>query len=568
MRPDAKALPDGEILGYNTRSVGGGQEEEENVEMLLAARQIGSLRSQHSQRSLLGEAVKRGVCLAAFAAAMSCLPKGGGEPSFSVPPYLQSVTESSIIVCWESDGESDGVVEYWVEGTQDSLVMPVESDSRHEARLEGLEAGTAYRYRVRVPAEGPGTFFAGQFRTAPAGNAPFVFAVYGDSRENTWDAQNHRSVVEGIMAVNPALVIHMGDIVSCGDYAPYWDILWGTVAAPEGEASLVGNVPFYPVLGNHEYMSSAGGYKDEAIQKYLSYFVVPSNGLEAEYPEWGERFYSFRYGPAFFIVLDINNDSDPEYDTNSSLETGPPDIHPGSPQYEWLIEQLEGARTESVFTFVLFHPPPYSSGPWGKTNCYKLRFLDPVFREYGVDAVLASHDHFYERCETYVDGYRLLYFVEGAGGAPRYSRQAGWDVPGSWMWDSLNQTFYTKAYDNSTFSFIKVAIEPVGGGLWRAVFSATRPGGEVFDVAQIVRPRAHVEMGEAFTFTFEAVPGQLYQVEYTEDLPGTETEWLPLGSPILAEDTFVRIVDDGTETGVPPTDGAVRQRFYRVQELP
>ena len=92
----------------------------------------------------------------------------------------------------------------------------------------------------------------------------------------------------------------------------------------------------------------------------------------------------------------------------------------------------------------------------------KMRFLDPLFREYGVDAVFTSHDHIYERCETYVDNYRLLYFVEGVGGAPLYSRASGWDVPGSWMWDELNQTYYTKAFDNSSHIYLVTAFEIIG----------------------------------------------------------------------------------------------------------
>ena len=114
----------------------------------------------------------------------------------------------------------------------------------------------------------------------------------------------------------------------------------------------------YPLLGNHEYYATWEGYKDEAVLKYQSYFVLPPHGLEGEHPEWIDRFYSFRYGPVFFIILDSNNDSDPEYDLNSTLTEGPPDIHPGSPQHEWLRNQLKVARAECPFAFVCFHHSP------------------------------------------------------------------------------------------------------------------------------------------------------------------------------------------------------------------
>lgn len=509
--------------------------------------------------------VKRSVWLAGFAVLWVCLSAAGqGAPSFSIGPYLQSVTESSIIVCWESDIPSDATLEYWPEGTQTSSILRVGSEQRHEVLLDDLQPGTGYRYRVRIPAEGEGSFFAAGFNTAPTEHVPFTLAVYGDSRDS---GPEHQALAEAMRAVNPAVVIHTGDLVHWGDKESSWGIFWESAAPRDGDNSLMGNFPFYPVIGNHEYMV-LGGYKDEAILSYQSYFVLPPNGLEGDHPEWSERFYSFRYGPVFFIVLDTNSDSEPEYDPGCGPTEGSPDIHPGSTQHEWLVNQLKVAKGECPFTFVCFHESPYSSGPWGRNSSYRLRFLDALFRKYGVDAVFGSHDHFYERSETYVDNYRILYFVEGAGGAPLYSRASGWNAPGSWMWDELNHTFYTKAFDNSSYSFIKVDIAPLGSGRWRATFSATRSNGEVFDVFQITRPSGHIGLAETLTFSFESTPGQTYQVEYSNDLLGSEMEWLPLGTPIVAHGPLTSITDDGTETGIPPTDDTVRRRFYRGREAP
>ncbi len=491
-----------------------------------------------------------------------------GEISFTVCPYLQSVTENSIIVCWESNAASDGTIEYWIQGSQQSMLITVDSAQRHEVPLSGLQPGTCYGYRVRIPAEGLGTNFTAGFRTALTEDAPFSFAVYGDSRERDEEDQRHKSVVDCVRAFSPAFVIHLGDIVNIGGSPYYWNIFWTTVAPPSGEESLAGNVPLYPVIGNHEYFARAGGYSDEAIETYQSYFVVPPNGLESEHPEWADRFYSFRYGPALFIILDVNNDSDPDYDLNTALTEGPPDIHPGSPQYEWLINLLSTARAECAFTFVCFHHSPYSSGPYGKDAPMKMRFLDPVFRQYGVDAVFTSHDHVYERCETCLDGYPIHYFVEGAGGANLYARAVGWDQPGSWMWDEANLTYYTKAFDNASYSFIRVDMVPLGGGAWRATFSATRANGEVFDVIQIRRPWARIAFGESLAFSFESTPGKNYLVEYSHGPAYSESGWHSLGAPVLAEGAFSHVTDDGTETGAPPSAPSVKRRFYRAIELP
>jgi len=82
------------------------------------------------------------------------------------------------------------------------------------------------------------------------------------------------------------------------------------------------------------------------------------------------------------------------------------------------------------------------------------------------------------------------------------------------------------------------------------------------------RPWGHIGFGETLTFSFESAPGETYQVEYSNDLPGIEMEWHSLGAPVLANGPFIHVTDDGTETGSPPTDISVRHRFYRVRQLP
>jgi hypothetical protein len=60
-----------------------------------------------------------------------------------------------------------------------------------------------------------------------------------------------------------------------------------------------------------------------------------------------------------------------------------------------------------MFTFVLFHHSPYSSGPHGylpgeventdEQSGYPVRILTPLFMKYGVDAVISGHDEIWER---------------------------------------------------------------------------------------------------------------------------------------------------------------------------
>ncbi len=146
---------------------------------------------------------------------------------------------------------------------------------------------------------------------------------------------------------------------------------------------------FFPVLGNHDW-AAAGA------RPYLDYFELPGN----------ERYYDVRWGPVHLFLLD----SDPHE---------PDGITANSRQARWLQARLQAS--DAPWRLVVMHHPPYSSGLHGSTPA-----LQWPFAAWGVTAVLAGHDHVYERIER--DG--VLYFVNGLGGHPaRYPFRA--PVPGS-----------------------------------------------------------------------------------------------------------------------------------------
>jgi tartrate-resistant acid phosphatase type 5 len=145
---------------------------------------------------------------------------------------------------------------------------------------------------------------------------------------------------------------------------------------------------FFPSLGNHDY------YTDDAAP-YLDYFTLPGN----------ERYYTFSRGPVDFFALD----SDPHE---------PDGVTATSVQAKWLRAQAAAAR--GAWQIAYMHHPPYSSGPHGP----ELHMQWP-YREWGIDLVLAGHDHTYER--IVVDG--LTYLVNGLGGKHEYQFKD--PVPGS-----------------------------------------------------------------------------------------------------------------------------------------
>jgi hypothetical protein len=145
---------------------------------------------------------------------------------------------------------------------------------------------------------------------------------------------------------------------------------------------------FFPSLGNHDWMTPGA-------RPYLDYFTHPGN----------ERYYDFSRGPVHLFALD----SDPHE---------PDGIGAESVQARWLEERAQASRAR--FQVAYMHHPPHSSGRHGSSE-----ELQWPYGSWGVDLVLAGHDHTYERIE--LPG--LTYVVNGLGGNQPYP--FGAPVPGS-----------------------------------------------------------------------------------------------------------------------------------------
>ena len=137
---------------------------------------------------------------------------------------------------------------------------------------------------------------------------------------------------------------------------------------------------FFPTLGNHDWMT-------DHAQPYLDYFTLPGN----------ERYYTFTWGTADFFALD-------------SDENEPDGVGRSSVQATWLQGQLAASR--APWKIVYMHHPAYSSGLHGSTDWMRWPFQD-----WGAAAVLAGHDHTYERLQV----GDIPYFVVGNGGYTLYN---------------------------------------------------------------------------------------------------------------------------------------------------
>jgi hypothetical protein len=206
-------------------------------------------------------------------------------------------------------------------------------------------------------------------------------------------------------------IVAAGDVGECGFGAAktgqLLDTLGGTVLALGDLAYMQGTMANFrdcfdpawgrhadrirPVPGNHEYETAGAA-------SFFDYF----GGLAG--PR-GQGYYAFNAGAWRIIAL------------NSELPKTP-----GTAQNQWLRNELENFR--SPCTLAYFHRPLFSSGPNG--NQLDMRDLWRVLDEFGVDVVLAGHDHLYERFAPQdIDGRPkangIREFVAGTGGAHLYT---------------------------------------------------------------------------------------------------------------------------------------------------
>jgi predicted phosphodiesterase len=207
---------------------------------------------------------------------------------------------------------------------------------------------------------------------------PFQFAVLGDSRDGK---RVYTQLIQKILERKPHFIIHLGDMISKPSEKEWKEFF---------EISKAINIPFFPVIGNHEV---AGTIRGEEI--YRRQFILPD----------GKSYYAFRAGGAFFVILDSEKGQGKIVDEQGA----------------WL-EDILSSSTEKL-KFVFIHRPlflPMDSLKTGRAmDKYPIERdrLHQLFMKTGVKSVFAGDDHRYDRTER----GNILYIITGGGGAPIYA---------------------------------------------------------------------------------------------------------------------------------------------------
>ncbi len=360
--------------------------------------------------------MKKTLLIAAALLAAAMVSCANAQEKLAGGPYVVNVTPRSATVVWVVEA---GQVSLGTEPGQLSRTGPALRAIK--TTLMGLKPDTRYYYNVTGSEDGKGSF-----KTAPRGDTPFQFVVYGDTRTRH---DVHRQVIAGILKhSSPDFALQTGDLVANGADTALWPTFFDI------EGPLLRQTVYFPALGNHERND----------RYFYDFFDLGA-----------EPYYSFNWGACHFVVLDS--------DINNVAQTDSARHAFWDEQVRWLEQDLQKHQSDA-FRFVAAHHPPVTAVTRRQGDNPHMTALMPLFEKYKVTAGFFGHDHNYEHFLK--NG--VHYFVTGGGGAPLY------DV------DTPPEGITVKVEKTENFMVVNVDASGVH-------FQAFKPNGEVLDTAEVKR---------------------------------------------------------------------------------
>lgn len=312
-------------------------------------------------------------------------------------PYLQHLGDKGVTIVWTTNKEAVSWVElapddsshfYFVERPK-VFAAPYgfkKIGKVHSVRLEDLEPGTTYRYRIYsqevLDYQGSNVVYGRVAATAIFRGRPLEFTTFDHNKEDA-----SFLVVNDIHGKNALL----GNLLKAGDF--------------ESADLVFFNGDMISTLLSEQQMF--GAFMDTAIHifaKEKAMFFARGNhetrgSFASAFPEYypspdGKLYYLVRQGPVCFVVLDCGEDkpdSDIEYsgivDFDAYRET----------QKKWLSKALkEDIFVNAPFKVVIMHMPPFGGWHGGKDVVEK--FI-PLLNQTDIDVMLCGHLHRYVKTE-------------------------------------------------------------------------------------------------------------------------------------------------------------------------
>lgn len=370
-------------------------------------------------------------------------------------PYMERLIDGTLDLTVETDVPTRAELRYGrgaaLAERDKRLVPPNDAppQTQHRLHVTGLRAGTAYHYQLALVGEDgarvelPLT----PFHTPPPPGRPLRMVLYGDSRSGH---AVHAQIIQGILAEDPDVVLHTGDVVERGTEEGDWDRFFA-VAGP-----LLARMPVYLTPGNHEYAPKRKG-AERLFALFQTMFPpqpppepspftpsrraeramtglgpelaqVPAGGpalgtsapAPAEPAEPPRGYFSIDVSGVHLVCLDSNQLNRPE-------------------QLAWLerdLAQVDKRRARA--TILWLHDGPFSAHGWHGDSTLAQRELVPILEKHRVSLVVSGHDHNYERGKR----GQLSYVVSGGGGAELRPLRCG--APGKRRCKNPPQAFFNE----------------------------------------------------------------------------------------------------------------------------
>jgi len=304
---------------------------------------------------------------------------------FKVFPYLQNPAGDGMTIMWHTDQPAYGWVEYgagqelgkradWViDGLRNA------NTTLHKVRLESLNEGTQYFYRVCFkPIRNFGPYNVDfdavvsspvySFRTLPRRSAPVKCAFFNDLHRN-FNVFNKLSVDFKERGCDFSFFN--------GDCFPDYNDDDGLMNALSIYNQGVGGYrsPMINIRGNHE---TRGAF----ARRFKAKLDFPEN----------QFFFAMSAGPVRFIVLDCGEDKTDDHQEYSGLND-----FAGfrAQQAEWLKGEVESdGFKQARFRVLVHHIPLYQKGD---ENISRLSrdLWEPVLKEVPIDLAVCGHVHRY-----------------------------------------------------------------------------------------------------------------------------------------------------------------------------
>ena len=325
-------------------------------------------------------------------------------------PYSMAPTTSSFRVLWQMAEESkptNAIVWYGTDkdNLKDSIVTDngwmVEGEGyMHIVNITALQANTRYYFQVGESSKRKCEMICSSHTAPEAGTAYRIFTI-SDIHGNS--CKNWSNMQDFICNLQPQLAMMNGDIVSDVGADRNWNGYFFTPGA-----QFLACTPTMSSAGNHE----TGVPSDKRWSSFYDYFWQFSHGESEDSitDPRGEAYFSFPYGNAQIIAININGDA------------SSPAFLPGSKQYQWLDETLEASTSSWIFIFG--HVGIYTSGYHGQWSA-EPKQVAPLLEKYAAAGkriiYFCGDDHSFEH--LYKDG--VHYVRPGCGRNSNYAQQTG-----------------------------------------------------------------------------------------------------------------------------------------------